>query len=85
MKGRTILDELQTLCLGLGYLEMGSEKEICVQAVLGECCLGSTSERKQGKQEWKEEGLNCDAVTTEASHDSLGALELGWPFRVVLN
>lgn len=53
MKGRVVLDELQTFCLGLGCLEMGSEMEICVQVVSGGVPLGLTSLREEGKQEWE--------------------------------
>lgn len=80
-----MLDELQALYLGLGCLETVSEMQTCVQAVYRELPLGLTPVREPGKQEREKEGLNCDAVITEASHDPLGALEPRWPFRVVLD
>lgn len=79
-------DELRTLCLGLGCQETVPEMEICMQMVSGAGVpLGSTSVRERGKPEWAETVLNCEAVTTEASPDPPGALELLRPFRVVPN
>lgn len=39
----------------------------------------------EGSWSWQRENLSCDAGPTTASVNPQGALELEWPFRVVLN